>query len=145
MSSPCTVAAACSPMHPRHTHGHAIHRVNLRCKRFHPMLCGVTRAVQAVLQQSVCVCVHCLPGNLAAVRRRLFGAQKYAQGTSISATTCPPRSLVAISDSTTFSASSGCVDAYNSGLACVFSLRDPTSRPRLASPAAPCQSPPILS
>ena len=31
MSSPCTVATmSCPLMHPHHTHGHAIHRVNLR-------------------------------------------------------------------------------------------------------------------
>ena len=39
---------------------------------------------------------------------------------STSATTFRPRSPVAISDSTTFSGSSGGVDAYDSGLACVL-------------------------
>ena len=38
----------------------------------------------------------------------------------IAATTFPPRSPVAISDRTTSSASSGGLDAYNSGLACVL-------------------------
>ena len=48
------------------------------------------------------------------------GAQKYALRTSTSATTFPPRLPVVISDSTTFSASSGGVDTYISGLACVL-------------------------
>ena len=66
MSSPCRVATTCSAlMQPCHTHGHAIPLVNFevpewRCKLFLPILCGVARAVQAVLQQPAHVSITCL-------------------------------------------------------------------------------------
>ena len=51
------------------------------------------------------------------------GAQKYAHRMSTSATTFPSRLPVVISDSTTFSASSGGVDAHSSGLECAGPLQ----------------------
>ena len=58
MSSPCTVATTSSPLlQPLHTHGHALPLVNLRSLSVLPLLCGVTRDVQAVSQQSAHVFV----------------------------------------------------------------------------------------
>ena len=69
-------------------------------------------------------CVHRLAGDLrAAVRQTPFFVperRSTLSHSSISATTFPPCLPVAISDSKIFSASSGGVDEYSSGLACVL-------------------------
>ena len=73
---------------------------------------------------AVHTCVrHQAGGPQAAIRQKpsfLLERKKYALRTSTSASAFPSRSPVAISDSTTFSASDGGVDAYSSGLACVL-------------------------
>ena len=126
MSSPCTAAKTCSPlMQPCHTQRHTVPLVTSRsssvdAKLFLPLLRGVARAIQAVLQQPAHVFVTWKSsgdssrilsfavgrGNTPFVRRR--------------ATAFPPRSPVATSDSTTFSSSDGGVGAYNCGLPCVL-------------------------
>ena len=70
---------------------------------------GVTCAVQAVSKQST----HMFVTRLVVLGRQF---DKHFS----SCWTFPSRSPVAISDSTTFSASNGGVDAYSSGLACVL-------------------------
>ena len=66
------------------------------------------------------ICVHHLPGSNSTNSLLRDGAWKYVLRTLANATQFPPSFPVAISDSTTFSASSGGLDAYNSGLACVL-------------------------
>ena len=112
-----------------------------RCQLFLTVLCGVARAVQAVLQQPA----HVFITSLAIFWRQLntntllrAGALKYALRTSTNATTFPPRLPVSISDNATFSASSGGVQLWpRVRLVCL--------RARWASLVVPCQSPPILS
>ena len=112
-----------------------------RCQLFLTVLCGVARAVQAVLQQPA----HVFITSLAIFWRQLntntllrAGALKYALRTSTNATTFPPRLPVSISDNATFSASSGGVQLWPR-------VRLVYLRARWASLVVPCQSPPILS
>ena len=87
-----------------------------RCKLFLSILCGVSRAVQAVLQQPAHVFVTCLVILWRLVmecRNTPFARRQVPQ-------LFPPRLPMATPDSTTFRASSGGVEAYNSGLACVL-------------------------
>ena len=79
---------------------------------------------------AVHTCVrHQAGGPQAAIRQKpsfLLERKKYGLRTSTSASAFPSRSPVAISDSTTFSASDGGVDAYSSGLACLVFFRNPS-------------------
>ena len=65
-------------------------------------------------------CVRHLPGTLLAAVRRIFFFVLERRSTPFAHQPVPQTFPVAISDSTTFSASSGGVDANNSGLACVL-------------------------
>ena len=64
MLSPCTVATMCSPLIQPfpHTRARAPSRqfeiAECRCQLFFPILCGLTRAVQAVLQATARTCVR---------------------------------------------------------------------------------------
>ena len=94
-----------------------------RCQLLLPILCGVVCAVQAAMQQPAHVFATCLMDNL----WRQFNTYSSScwsvevhLWTSTNATTFPPRLPVAISDCTTFSASSGGIDTYNTGLARVL-------------------------
>ena len=123
-------------MRPFHTHGHPLPLVNLR------LLSVVLVPLPKILLRHACrtgciaaahTCVRHPAGSpRSAVRQTLFFVlehKKYALRTSTNASTFPSRPPVAISDSTTFSASNG-VDAYSSGLACVLYSSAPTSRAR---------------
>ena len=87
-----------------------------RCKLFIPILCRTSCIATAH------TCVHLLAGKPRAVVRQIpfFVLERSSTLSSTNATTFPPRLPVAISESTTFSASSGGVEAYSSGLACVL-------------------------
>ena len=154
MSSPSTVITMCLPlMQPCHTHGHAIPSRQLQitecpCKLF------LRRACRASCISTARTCARHLPGSpLAAVRPNTHlraGAQKYALRTHRpvpqNQANFPPRSTVAISDSTTFSGLQRrrpTRTTLPSRASCIPS--QPTSRGRWASLVAPCQSPPILS
>ena len=128
MSSQCTIATICLPsMQPCHTHGHAIHLVNLRSLSVDASSSSKFWAASRVPYKLCCTSPHMCSspawkssGGSATNTLLSVGARKYALRTSTSATNFPPRLPVAITDSTTLSASSGGVDVYNSGLACVL-------------------------
>ena len=141
MSSPCTVAPICLPlMQPCHTHGHAITLVNLRSLsvdvRSSSPFCAATRVPYKLYRNRPYMCSDSPP---AAVRRILFFALE--RGSTPFAHRRVPQPFLHVypwrfSDSTTFSASSGGVDACNSGLACVL-YSFATHLARWASLAAP--------
>ena len=107
-------------MQPCHTHGHAIPLVNLRslgadASSSSQLCAGVTRAVQAVLQQPAHVFITCLVIlwrpllSFAMKRRNTPFARRRA-----------PQLFLHVHPWQPLSASNGGVEAYDSGLACVL-------------------------
>ena len=136
MSSPCTVDTICLPFdatlpHAR-THEPSRQLETAESRRWHflPILCGVTRAVQAVLFATARTCVHHRPGNPRAAMQLILSFVPERRSTP-SARQQVPRLFLHVypwrpSDSTTFSASNGGIDAYNSGSGVrFFFLPDP--------------------
>ena len=138
MSSPCTVATICLPlMQPCHTYGHVIPVVNLRSLSVEvnssSQCCAASRVPTSCIATAR-TCVRHLPGNpLAADRRILFFVLE--RGSTPCARRPMPQPF--LSDSTAFIASSGGVDAYNSGVACVLHSFATHLARTLGSPGCP--------
>ena len=115
-----------------------------RCKLFLSILCGVACDVWDVLQEPAHVFVTCLVifwWQLVEYFSSCWSVEVRSSHVNL-CRNFPPRSPLAISDSTTLSASSDGVDADSSGLACVLhSFATHLAR----TLGFPCWSPPILS